>query len=142
MIAAILFDVRDSTYLDIGSNFASCHRQINPAFSSFIRARIIRATIEWKRTGRVNNFCCQRVYIYMYERAHRAPFHSVDTRWILITQTIFFFQKEEKEIAPRPLLLFVKRDLFAVFIRSTRKIKRCRNFIDIKRVLRSLVMQI
>lgn len=26
----------------------------------------------------------------------RAPFHSVDTRWILITQTFFFFAKREK----------------------------------------------
>lgn len=58
MIAAILFDARGSTYLDIGSNFASCHWQINPAFSSFIRARIIRAAIVWERSGRVNNFCC------------------------------------------------------------------------------------
>ena len=54
-------------------------------------------------------------------RAHSAPFHSVDTRWILITQTIFFLQKGKKGTA-RLLLLFVKRDLFAVFVRSARKI--------------------
>jgi len=84
MIAAILFDARGSTYLDIGSNFASCHRQINPAFSSFIRARIIRVAIEWERSGRVNNFCrCRRARVCTHVRArapapcaHRSGFNS------------------------------------------------------------------
>jgi len=73
----------------------------------------------------------------MRARAHSAPFHSVDTRWILITQTKIF-AKRKKDTA-RSLLLFVKRDLFVVFMRSARKIKRRQNFIDIKRALKSLI---
>lgn len=136
MIAAILFDARGSTYLDIGSNFASCHRQINPAFSSFIRARIIRATIEWKRTGRVNNFCYHRVYMYNT----RAPFHSVDTRWILITQTIFFCKKGKKKHRGRYYCSLSGIYLRFSYFCSARKIKRRRNFIDIKRTLKNFVM--
>lgn len=97
MIAAILFGARGSTYLDIGSNFASCHRQINPAFSSFIRARVIRTAIERERSGRVNNFCCchsnacVRAGVRTLARARarvRTVYPSIrwNTRWVLIPE--------------------------------------------------------
>jgi len=128
MIAAILFDARGSTYLDIGSNFASCHRQINPAFSSFIRARIIRVAIEWERSGRVNNFCrCRRARVHARARP-RAPAPCACTVPDLIPEN--FFAKKREAARPR---IIVRQVEFACGFRPMRKIKRRRNFIGIKR---------
>lgn len=122
MIAAILFDARGSTYLDIGSNFASCHWQINPAFSSFIRTRIIRAAIEWERSGRVNNFCC----CASNARVSRILSRSVDMRWILILKTFFAEQRTAYYYSSSGISLRF----------SYLKQKNYRNCINIKRALK------